>query len=88
LIFFGRIIGIARLTRIPARRYFCDKYLKNWYLLANGCTEAGAASLPALKANSRTARVLGAMQAACTANSQADAPIHGEKCVNGDAIAQ
>ncbi len=31
--FPGRIIGIARPTRIPARRHLCDKCLKNWYLL-------------------------------------------------------
>ena len=34
---FGRIIGIARPTRIPVRRHFCDKSLKNWYLLTNSC---------------------------------------------------
>jgi hypothetical protein len=40
LIFFGRIVGIARPTRIPSRPMFSDKYLKNWYLLPVGRSAA------------------------------------------------
>jgi hypothetical protein len=40
LIFPGRIVGIARPTRIPQQGLFSDKYLKNWYLLPTGRSAA------------------------------------------------